>query len=238
MKRVLLLLTVAMFAGMSQASAQNEGARDLKLMVRNRKGKVIRGLNLVAQLKGSNEVLSIDRSGDGFFRINDADTLLLVAPDNIYEFPLEGLDSLYVVFRNSSKIMGYRPRGGGFSEMINIGYGTTSRLDNTGAVSTLDMEGADTYTDLKNYIRGRVPGLTVTEDDMLIIRGIATINGSPDALVVVDGVKMNFAAANSAINPKDVADISVLRDASSTAIYGVVGGNGVVLITTRRGRDQ
>lgn len=211
--------------------------RSLKLMVRNMKGNVIRDLDVVALIKGSSEPLQLDRFGNRFFRITDADTLILVAPGNIYEFPVAGYDSLYVVFRNRSKITGIAPRDGK-GELIDIGYGTVSRKNNTGAVSTVDMSLAYTYTNLKDYIKARVAGVTFINDD-LIIRGQNSLYSSNDALILVDGIQMqSFAAVNEIVSPNDVASITVLKDAGTTAIYGSRGANGVVLIATKKGGKQ
>lgn len=212
--------------------------RNLKLMVRNPKGKVVRDIELVAQLKGSREALRLDRFGNRFFRVTDADTLLLMVPGNIYEFPLEGFDSLYVVFRGKSKIAGYVPKSGK-ADLVNIGYGTVPRRSNTSSVSTLDMKGAYAYNDLKSYIQGRVAGVTFDNSGRLLIRGISSINSGIEALIVVDGIVMpSFSAANGTISPHDVASISVLKDAGSTSIYGVRGANGVVVITTKSGARE
>lgn len=219
-----------------QAQSQSQELRNLKLVVRNAKGKAMRDIELVAQIKGPGHTAQrLDRFGNRFFRVTDADTLILIVPDNIYEFPLEGLDSLYVVFRNRSKLAGYVPRGGRDDELVNVGYGTVSRRDNTSSVGVLDMKNANIYTDLRSYMEGRVAGVTFVRGQ-LIIRGINSINSSIEALIVVDGVVMSsFDRVNATLSPGDVASISVLKDAGSTSIYGVRGSNGVVLITTKKG---
>ena len=85
------------------------------------------------------------------------------------------------------------------------------------------------YADMYEYLQGRVPGLQVTPDKRIIIRGIGSINSSNDPLILVDGAEISDL---STINPNDVKSVDVLKDASSS-IYGVRGANGVILITTK-----
>lgn len=115
---------------------------------------------------------------------------------------------------------------------VNIGYGTVKRGDLTTSVSSLNMEKdsqTKSYADMYEYLQGRVPGLQVTPDKRIIIRGIGSINSSNDPLILVDGSEITDL---STINPNDVKSVDVLKDASSS-IYGVRGANGVILITTK-----
>lgn len=129
----------------------------------------------------------------------------------------------------------------GVDEVVVVGYGTQQKKTLTGAVSTVDAE------DLRSVpaasaaakLQGRVSGVTITNDNtpggesMVRIRGIGSVNNN-DPLYIVDGVPTS--GGLSKINPNDVESISVLKDASSSAIYGVRAANGVILITTKRGK--
>jgi TonB-dependent SusC/RagA subfamily outer membrane receptor len=117
-------------------------------------------------------------------------------------------------------------------ETVNIGYGTQDRKDVTSAVSNVRVRRTDaqTYTSIYDYLRGRVPGVMVTSDNRIIIRGVGTNSGNTDPLILVDGVQMKDI---SGINPADVESVDVIKDGSSS-IYGMQGANGVVIITTRR----
>lgn len=238
MKKLLLLFSAALLALPAAAQETDPEERDLKLMVRNRKGRTMHGLELSAQVKGAGRLRGLDGDGNLSFRVSEGDTLLLLTgAGDIYELPTDGFDSIQVVFRNRSRIAGIAPESGG-DDLINIGYGTISRHDNITSVSQLDTSNTDGYTDLRSYIQGRVAGVAFI-DDQLVIRGINSFNSGIEALVVVDGVAWgSFAAVNASITPRDVASISVLKDGGSTAIYGVRGANGVVLIATKRGGDN
>lgn len=113
-------------------------------------------------------------------------------------------------------------------EVANIGYGTQSRDQVTTAVSTVDVKKNEiqTYSTIYDYLRGRVPGVMVTTDNRIIIRGIGTNSDNTDPLILVNGVQVTDI---STINPADVKSVDVIKDGSSS-IYGMQGANGVILI--------
>jgi TonB-linked SusC/RagA family outer membrane protein len=123
-----------------------------------------------------------------------------------------------------------------------VGYGTQRKRDVTGAVSSVNLE---TRRDLPNtnigqFLQGSVPGLNVGMGTSagatppISIRGRVTLNGNQTVLIILDGIQYN--GSLSSINPDDIASIDVLKDASSTAVYGAQAANGVILITSRKGR--
>ncbi len=122
-----------------------------------------------------------------------------------------------------------------------VGYGTQRKVSVLGAQSSLKMEGVKAPSgNLGNALAGRVSGLVAVQrtglpghDDADIwIRGISTLtNVNQGPLVLVDGIERDF----NQLDPEDIESVSVLKDASSTAVYGVRGGNGVILITTKPG---
>jgi len=150
-------------------------------------------------------------------------------------------------------------------DVVVIGYGTQSRRDVTGAISSL-KEGSftkGTNTDLQSLLQARAPGVVITANNgdigsepRIRIRGGTSINASNNPIIVVDGVPVNnssglpggFTTGAGAgadgtmdnplgmLNPDDIASIDILKDAASSAIYGARGGNGVILITTKEGR--
>lgn len=115
-------------------------------------------------------------------------------------------------------------------DMVDIGYGTQSRSQTTTAVSSVKVKKheAQTYANMYDYLRGRVPGVQVTSDNRIIIRGIGTNSGQTDPLILVDGVEVTDL---SGVNPLYVKSVDVIKDGSSS-IYGMQGANGVILIKT------
>ena len=126
---------------------------------------------------------------------------------------------------------GSAARVSGEDETVNIGYGTVDKRELTTAVSNVRVKrnDAQTYSTIYDYLRGRVPGVMVTSDNRIIIRGIGTNSGNTDPLILVDGVQMTDI---STINPADVKSVDVIKDGSSS-IYGMQGANGVIIITLR-----
>jgi len=126
-------------------------------------------------------------------------------------------------------------------QVVVIGYGTQRKIDNTGAVAT--VKGADlakqSSTDPLSALEGKVAGVEIINNGQpgasptINIRGIGTIYGNAKPLFVVDGVWYDDI---SFLNNNDIESLTVLKDASSTAIYGIRAGSGVVLITTKRGK--
>ena len=122
------------------------------------------------------------------------------------------------------------------NDLVDMGYGKVRRKDMTSSVSKVDVDGktAVSYSDMGSYLMGRVPGLTVTKTGngyRYSIRSSDTIYGNTEPLFVVDGVTVDDI---SYLNPSDVDHVEVLKDAASASIYGTQGGNGVILITTKR----
>jgi TonB-dependent SusC/RagA subfamily outer membrane receptor len=120
-------------------------------------------------------------------------------------------------------------------EQVDIGYGLQNKSEATTAVSNVKVQKTEsqTYSDMYAYLRGRVPGVMVTSDNRIIIRGIGTNSDATDPLILVDGVQMTDL---STINPSDVKSVDVIKDGSS-AIYGMQGANGVIIIKTLGGDD-
>lgn len=139
-------------------------------------------------------------------------------------------------------------------EVVVVGYGTQRRRDLTGSVASVkaaDIENKP-FSSVDKALQGQVPGLQSVAgsgapgaNQQILIRGISSINASNSPLWVVDGVILNTGdvsrlttTANllSTLNPNDLESITVLKDAASTSIYGSRGANGVILVTTKRGR--
>lgn len=132
----------------------------------------------------------------------------------------------------------------GLQEVVVVGYQTLRRAEVTGAVTTIGAKeiSEKPTINVTQLIQGKSPGVQVTSSSgrpginaFIRIRGTGSIGASSDPLILLDGVAINTAAYN-AINPDEIEDITVLKDASATAIYGSRGSNGVLLITSKKGR--
>jgi TonB-dependent SusC/RagA subfamily outer membrane receptor len=124
--------------------------------------------------------------------------------------------------------------------LVNTGYGYEKAGEITGSVSSVKTKQISTgqYSNIYEYLRGRVAGLMVTpfpassSGYRIQIRGMNSINGSSEPLVILNGTPLSSADDLQYLNPNDVKHVSVIKDASA-AIYGVRGSNGVILITTK-----
>lgn len=127
-------------------------------------------------------------------------------------------------------------------EVVVTGYTTQRKADLTGAVAVVSTESLKTTadTDPMRALQGRVPGMTITSDGSPIgtgtvrIRGIGSFNSSQDPLYVIDGVPTNMAL--NSLNTNDIESMQVLKDAASASIYGSRASNGVIIITTKKGK--
>lgn len=128
----------------------------------------------------------------------------------------------------------------GLEEVVAIGYGTMKRSDLTGSVASLDKTEIEnrSATNVLQSMEGKIAGITIKQTTSLpgdapdiYIRGLNSISASNAPLVIIDGVPGDL----SLLNPNDIESIDVLKDASSSAIYGARGANGVILVTTKRG---
>jgi len=137
------------------------------------------------------------------------------------------------------------------NEVVVIGYGTARKSDLTGSVSSIkaDVLQERPASSLNQGLAGRMAGVQVNNNSgrpggrtTVRIRGFSSINSSNNPLYVVDGVILpqgnqnQFSNAIDYINPNDIVSVEVLKDASSTAIYGARGANGVILVTTKKGK--
>lgn len=131
----------------------------------------------------------------------------------------------------------------GVDEVVVVGYGTQKRSDITGTVASLASERLEMVPNLNiaQAIQGSIPGVMIqttgagaSPDQVIMVRGRNSIKASNNPLIVVDGIPYEGNIRD--INPSDVLSIEILKDASSAAIYGSRGSNGVILVTTKEGR--
>jgi len=132
----------------------------------------------------------------------------------------------------------------GLDEVIVVGYGSMKKSDLTGSISSVDRQDIvnQAVYSIDNVLQGQSAGVQITaggfrpgQASSILIRGQRSLAGSNAPLIVMDGVPVEFGLMD--INPSDVESVEILKDASSSAIYGSRAANGVILITTRRGRE-
>ncbi|RYE22932.1 MAG: SusC/RagA family TonB-linked outer membrane protein, partial [Sphingobacteriaceae bacterium] len=194
-------------------------------------------IGVSVKVKGTNIGTQTDL--DGNYSLN--------VPDNtaILVFTYIGFNSQEIPVNDRTNVsVQMKAQANSLSEVVVVGYGTQKRSDVTGAVASANLEDFRNApnTNIAQSLQGTVPGLNVGQvtsagsTPPISIRGTNTISGNANVLIVLDGIQYN--GSLESINPDDIASIDVLKDASSTAVYGAQAANGVLLITSRKGKKN
>ena len=212
------------------ASQSNQFSVTGKVVDRN--NVPLPGVSIV--IKGTTQGTTTNPQGEFMIAVPDANTVLVfsyIGFEN-QEITVGGRQTIHVTMKESVTELG---------EMVVIGYGEQRKESVVAALSTIEATGLKQTpaSNLGIALAGRLPGLTVLQRSGVpggeamefYIRGRSTVNGQ-QPLVVVDGVERDF----KALDPREIETISILKDASATAVYGVRGANGVIMISTRRGK--
>ncbi|HIB37200.1 TonB-dependent receptor [Mesonia sp.] len=195
----------------------------------------IPGVNVI--VKGTSNGVVTDFDGNYTINATAQDTLV---------FSYVGFSSQEIAVGNKNTInVSLSENAESLSEIVVVGYGAQKREDITGAVGVIDA--AETFeerpnNDLGSLIQGQAAGVQVLKSSgkpsagfNIRVRGTSSIDGNSEPLYVIDGVPTQDTRS---LNPSDIESISILKDASSAAIYGAQGANGVVLITTKQGKSD
>lgn len=232
----LFLVTILMLASFLQAASQ---AMEITGSVTDNTGETVPGATI--RVKDRPKTIAVT-DFDGNFAMTNVmagDTLEVsfIGFNTTLEPIVAGKTNYQIILgRNQESVL---------DEVVVVGYSTQRKVDLTGSVSSISSSKlADRpLTNATNALAGLASGLTVTnaggntpgyEAQSITVRGMGTLNNAAP-LVVVDGMT---GVAISDINPQDIENISVLKDAASSAIYGSRAANGVILITTRQGTEQ
>lgn len=201
--------------------------------VKNEAGEAIIGAS-VTQQNSANGVIS-DINGDFSIKVPNNATLEISFIGYITQkVALKGQTNLTLILKENQQVL---------NEVVVVGYGTMKKSDLTGAVSSVsskDLVNAP-VANIGEALQGRASGVQIINSGApgsnvtLKIRGLGTINNS-DPLLVIDGVPTDMPL--NALNMNDVETVDVLKDASATAIYGSRGANGVVIISTKKGKSD
>lgn len=194
-------------------------------------GEPIIGASIL--VKGTNNGTISDI--DGKFQINaPSDATLVVSYIGYVSTSVKAAPNVKIVLKEDSKVL---------NEIVVVGYGVQKKSDVTGAMVSVNSDQLNTrpVSNAFEALQGKAAGVDITSSERpgtigsIRIRGNRSISASSSPLYVVDGVPLSAGGIES-INPRDIESIDILKDASSTAIYGSRGANGVVLITTKRGQ--
>jgi TonB-dependent starch-binding outer membrane protein SusC len=230
-KRVIWLIVMIIIGMQASLFAQDI---TVKGQVKDETGSTIPGLNVV--VKGTNTGTSTDALGGYSIKVSPTGTLVFSSLGfTTREIAVQGKTTLDVVMQRSVEKL---------DEVVVVGYGTQQKKDLTGAVSVVsgkEMENRPN-TQFGYVIEGKTAGVQVIRSSgqpqagfTIRVRGTSSITSGSDPLYIIDGVQTYN---TNEINPADIESLTVLKDASAAAIYGSSGSNGVVLITTKHGKNQ
>ena len=164
------------------------------------------------------------------------------AGKNQLQFSYTGYKTELLAISGSQMNLKMTPDVHGLDELVVIGYGTVKKKDLTGSVATIKNEDVvvSPTSNVMEALQGKVAGLDITKSTgeigqgvTVLLRGSRSIYGDNSPLFVVDGLPGSY----DEVNPNDIESVDVLKDASATAIYGSAGANGVIIITTKRGKS-
>ncbi|MGN6532252.1 MAG: SusC/RagA family TonB-linked outer membrane protein [Ginsengibacter sp.] len=213
-------------------SAYSQNMSNVRGRITDENGAPVIGASVV--VKGATTGVSSDNNGNFEINASPNSSLFITSVGFIeQEVKVAGRTSLNVTLKRTTTDL---------NEVVVIGYGSQRKEAITGSVSSISGEKLSEVpsSNISNALQGRLPGVQISQTStqpgstmQILIRGQRSITASNDPLIVLDGIP--FGGSFSDIDPENVKSISVLKDASATAIYGSRGANGVIIITTKKG---
>ncbi|MDR2058276.1 MAG: TonB-dependent receptor [Dysgonamonadaceae bacterium] len=232
----LVALSICLVSGLiiQPMHAQNsrDGAKKIEGVVLDVNGEPLTGL--VVAVKGTTHATPTDLNGEFTIDVKPSDVLVFTYLGfQTQEIPVSDKTRLNVVMREASIEL---------EDVVVVGYGQQKKISITGAVSNANVHDLQAVpsASFSNALAGQVPGLITRQPSgepgfdgaALYVRGMGTFTSKRHPIVFVDGVERDI----NIVNPQEVESLTILKDASSTAVYGVRGANGVILITTKKGK--
>ena len=237
MFKVLFTLVIGLFLSVGAFAQQIA----VKGIVKDTTGEPVIGANVL--VKGTTNGTITDFDGNFQLSANKGDIIVIsFIGFTSQEIPAT-TELMNVVLKDDSELL---------SEVVVIGYGVAKKNDLTGSVTAMkpDEMNKGLVTNAQDMMQGKIAGVNVTSASgtpgagaQIRIRGGSSLNASNDPLIVIDGLAMDNSGVQglsnplSMVNPNDIETFTVLKDASATAIYGSRGSNGVIIITTKKGKS-
>jgi len=235
-----LLLVGGTFRVLASSGLNSNSSGDLQQ--RNLTGKVVdannnpmAGVNVLEKGTANGVLTGVD----GKFSIS------VSSPNSVLLFSFIGYESKEVVAGSQSVVnVSLSESVTGLNEVVVIGYGTVKKSDVTGSVASINSTKLQTVQvpNVIAQLKGQTAGVDIQSNSsnpgssgQIRIRGERSLTGSNDPLLVVDGIP--YSGSINDLNPSDIVSVDILKDASATAIYGFRGSNGVIIISTKRGKS-
>ena len=230
MRKIILTMLVAI-AFVLNAAAQD---RTITGRILDEKGSPVSGVSVTA----SDGKTGTQTNAEGNYRITVSETVKTLTFSNVnfetLRSPIKG-NQMNAVINSKTSVL---------EDVVVVGYQSVKRKEIIGAVTSVAGKeiAQKPIVNIGQLLQGKAPGLQITGEGgrpganaFIRIRGVGSINASSEPLIIFDGVQIS-PAAYQAINPNDIEDIAVLKDAASAALYGSRAGNGVLVITSKKGK--
>lgn len=232
---VMSFLPVASFANGREAAVEEtqQQAQQVSGVVKDQQGEPIIGASIMEKGSANGTITGLD----GSFQLS-------VSPDAVLQISYIGYVSLEIKATPGKTMpITMNEDTQTLDEVVVVGYGTMKKSDLTGAVVSANLKDFEKApnTNIMQSLQGTVPGLNIGQvgsagaTPTISIRGKNTLGGNQDVLIVLDGII--FTSSLASLNPNDIESIDVLKDASAAAVYGAQAANGVILITSKRGKS-
>lgn len=231
-KQFNLFIAFILFLVVHSVNAQGKTVNGV---VVDSQGQPIPGVNILE--KGTTNSGSTDFDGKFTMKVQDSKSIMIFS---FVGFKTKETDagqgtSLKVVLVES---------GTALDEVVVVGYGTQKKKDLTGAIASANLKQFEDSpnTNILQSLQGSLPGVTIGQtatagtDPTIVIRGKSTLGGNTGVLIVLDGAI--YRGAFTDLNPTDIQSVDVLKDASSKAIYGAQAANGIIMVTSKKGRKN
>ena len=212
----------------------DEKVKKIKGTIKDSAGEPIIGANVI--LKGDATVGSITDIDGNFDLSVPSNATLQVSyiGYNTQDVPVGNKSFLNITLKEDTETL---------DEVVVVGYGSQKKVNVIGSIASVDSKALESRAvpDVSNMLTGQMSGVTITQESgnpgqdagTIRIRGVGSFGATPSPLVLVDGLPGSL----SDLTPADIDNISVLKDASSAAIYGSRAANGVILVTTKKGKE-
>lgn len=234
MLRPKLLNILLLFAFLLSGEVVFAQSKEVKGVVKDPTGETVIGASVLE--KGTTNGTITDFDGNFVLTVSENAVLQIsYIGYQTQEISVKGKKNLVVTLKEDTEVL---------EEVVVVGYGAQKKESVVGAISQVSSKELlkSPSGNVSQALAGKISGVITSQtsgapgadDAQIYIRGRASFAGDNQPLILVDGVEREF----SQISPDDIESISVLKDASATAVYGVRGANGVMLITTKRGKDQ
>jgi TonB-dependent starch-binding outer membrane protein SusC len=225
---------IVLISAKESGDVTGDAVKKVSGKVTDESGQPIPGVTIMVVGKNQGSITDMN----GVYSIND------LTQNSILQFSFVGMETKSIQVGNQSKInIVLREESEKLSEVIVVGYGTTNRKGLVSSVASVKPEDLNkgAITDVGQLLQGKAAGLNITvsgdptRKSSVILRGSSTLNSSMEPFYVIDGIP---GGDISLVSPDDIESIDVLKDASATAIYGNRASNGVIMITTKKGKKD